>query len=170
MINAPGDVNVEIVRTAVESAVKHSTTLIREDTDLLILLLFYEKASDKDLYFRSDKAKACAPYHINELKTNLGDELCSQLLFVHALNWMQFNFKNKRTGFQKLVKGDTTLKACAHPKQTAAEIVEMGRQAMAITSLASFNTEHSPRKLLVLKHLSPLNAYHQQQQPQNFTA
>lgn len=49
VINAPGDLDVEIVTTAVESAVTHSTTLIGEDTDLLILLLFYAKASDKDL-------------------------------------------------------------------------------------------------------------------------
>lgn len=69
MINAPGDAGVEIVKTAVQFAVTHSTSLVGENADLLVLFLFYAKATDKNLYFRSDKAKACALYHINELKT-----------------------------------------------------------------------------------------------------
>lgn len=140
VINAPGDADVEIVKNAVQSAVTRSTTLIGEDTDLLVLLLFYAKATDKDLYFRSDKAKACAPYHINELKTILGDELCSQLLFIHAYTGCDSTSRiygvGKKTVFQKFVTGDATLKACANAflqqKQTAAVIEGQGSKAMAV--------------------------------------
>ncbi|KAL5020495.1 hypothetical protein ScPMuIL_003387 [Solemya velum] len=134
VINAPGDADVEIVKSAVQSAVTRSTTLVGEDTDLLVLLLFYAKATDEDLYFRSDKAKASAPYHINELKTILGDELCSQLLFIHA--YTGCDSTSRIFGVQKHVKGDTTLKACANTfvqtKQTAAEIENKGCQAMTV--------------------------------------
>ena len=138
--NAPGDADVEIVKAAVQSAVTRSTTLIGEDTDLLLLLLFYAKATEKDLYFRSDKGNACVPYHINALQAFLGDQLCSQLLFIHAYTGCDSTSRifgvGKKTVFQKLVRGDATLKACANafvqPKQTAAVIEGKGCQAMAV--------------------------------------
>ena len=61
-----------------------STTLIGEDTDMLVLLLHYMQQANNDLYFCSDKANADKLYHINELKIVLGEELCSQLLFLHT--------------------------------------------------------------------------------------
>ena len=84
VIYAPGDADVQIVKAAVLSSLTRSTTLIGEDTDMLVLLLHYMQQANKDLYFRSDKANADKLYHINELKIVLGEELCSQLLFLHA--------------------------------------------------------------------------------------
>src|SRR6218665_3555780 len=63
----------------------HITTLIGEDTDLLVLLLYYTKPHCKSLYFRSDKTKAGKVYNINHLKKMIGDDMCSQLLFIHAM-------------------------------------------------------------------------------------
>ena len=54
VIQAPGDADVIIVKTAVESANLYSTALIGEDTDLLILLLYHATKQSKDLYFYSD--------------------------------------------------------------------------------------------------------------------
>ena len=67
VINATGDADVPIVKAAVLSSLTCSTTLIGEDTDLLVLLLHYMQQANKDLYFRSDKANADKLYHINEL-------------------------------------------------------------------------------------------------------
>ena len=79
VINASGDVDVDIVKAAVESSHLHSTTLIGEDTDLFVLLLYHAHAEYKNLYFRSDtKAKATKVYNINRLKVILGNDLCSQ--------------------------------------------------------------------------------------------
>ena len=140
VINAPGDADVPIEKAAVLSAVSHSTTLIGEDTDLLVLLLHYAQQANKDLYFRSDKANADKVYHINELKMVMGEELCSQLLFIHAYTGCDTTSRifgvGKKSVFHKLVKGDATLKDCANyfllPKQTAASIVNKGCQAMAV--------------------------------------
>ena len=88
VINAPGDADVEIAKSGVESSHHHTTTLIGEDTDLLILLLHYAKPGSKDLYFRSDKLKSekCAKvFHINKMKEILGKDICTQLLFIHAM-------------------------------------------------------------------------------------
>ena len=45
VINAPGDSDVDIVRTVIQASRLQTTTLIREDTDVLILLLFYAEES-----------------------------------------------------------------------------------------------------------------------------
>ena len=55
-MNSPGDADEDIGKAAVEACRFHSTTLIGEDTDLLILLLYYVKPNRKDLYFRYDKS------------------------------------------------------------------------------------------------------------------
>ena len=114
LINAPGDADVQIVKAAVLSSLTRSTTLIGEDTDLLVLLLHYMQQANKDLYFRSDKANADKLYHINELKIVLGEKLCSQLLFLHAYTGCDTTSRifgvGKKSVFHKLVKGDATLK------------------------------------------------------------
>ena len=80
IINAPGDADVEIEKAAVENSCHHTTTLIGEDTDLLVLLLHYVKLDNKDLYFRSDKFKSekCAKvFDINKIKEILGKDICT---------------------------------------------------------------------------------------------
>ena len=140
VINAPGDADVQTVKAAVLSSLTRSTTLIGEDTDPLVLLLHYMQQANKDLYFRSDKANADKLYHINELKIVLGEELCSQLLFLHAYTGCDTTSKifgvGKKSVFHKMVKGGATLKDCATSfllsEQTAASIVNKGCQTMAV--------------------------------------
>ena len=141
VINAPGDADVQIVKAAILSSMTHSTTLIGEDTDLLVLLLHYTQQANNDLYFRSDKCNADKVYHINELKMVMGEELFSQLLFLHAYTGCDSTSRifgvGKRSVFHKLVNSDATLKDCANsfilvPKQTSACIVKKGCQAMAV--------------------------------------
>jgi len=52
VVNALGDADVDIVKTAVEASCLHTTTLIGEDTALLVLLLYYAQGDiNKDLFF-----------------------------------------------------------------------------------------------------------------------
>ena len=88
VINAPGDADIQIVKAAVLSSLTRSTTLIGEDTDMLVLLLHYMQQANTDLYVRSDKANADKLYHINKLKIVLGEELGSRLIFSTCLHWM----------------------------------------------------------------------------------
>ena len=50
VINASGDTDVHIVKAAVASSCHQSTTLIGEDTDLLVLLLLYAHTYNNELY------------------------------------------------------------------------------------------------------------------------
>ena len=64
-----------------------------------------------NLYFRSDKPKAdgyIEVYHINRIQEVLGHELCSQLMFIHAMTGSDRTSRifgvGKKTAFQKLAK------------------------------------------------------------------
>ena len=133
---------MDITKTAVNSAQEHSTTLIGEDTDLLILLLHYAEANGKPLYFRSDNQSRGIPkvYYINNFKSILGRELCAQLLFLHAFTGCDSTSRiygvGKKSVFRKLLKGDHVLQSCANaftlPGKNPADIVILGSQAMAV--------------------------------------
>ena len=85
--NAPGDADVLIVSTAVTVAMKKTTVLVGEDTDLLILLLHHYKQGD--LYFMSEPKTAtsqCRRYlNIRQARQVLPDYVSNNILFVHAL-------------------------------------------------------------------------------------
>ena len=62
-------------------------TLVGEDTDLLIVLLHYSRRYNEAIYFRSDankQSKEHKVYNIKLLKEVLGDDVCNELLFIHA--------------------------------------------------------------------------------------
>ena len=76
------------MRSAVDASLLYSTTLIGEDTDLLVLLLYYAQENGKGIYFKSDKPKKDGSqkvYDIRSLKKVMGPEICTQLLFIDAL-------------------------------------------------------------------------------------
>ena len=73
VINASSDIDVDIVKAAVESFHHKLTTLIGEDTDLLILSLHYADFND-NLCFRSDKTGATKVYNINKTKHVFGKD------------------------------------------------------------------------------------------------
>ena len=82
-IQAEGDADLDRVKAAVAKSAYKSTSLIGEDTDLLVLLLYHAPANDcKHLYLRSDKGTTNV-YNITVLKRLLGDDVCSDLLFMH---------------------------------------------------------------------------------------
>ena len=88
VIHAEGDADVDIVKAAITMSSCKSTTLIGEDTDLLVLLLYLGVKDCKDLYFRSDKHKEkhINVYIIKVLKQLLGDGVHSGMLFAHAFS------------------------------------------------------------------------------------
>ena len=107
MVQADGDADGEIVQAAVHASQRQTTTLIGEDTDLLILLLYHYDVDCKDVYFRSDKGKPVI-YNIRVLKDLLGDQICRNLLFVHAFTGCDTSSRifgiGKKSVFQKVTK------------------------------------------------------------------
>jgi len=57
VIQSPGYADVDIVKATVERSRLCTTTLVGEDTDLLILLLRYSRRDNEAIYFRSDANK-----------------------------------------------------------------------------------------------------------------
>ena len=74
LIQSLGDADVNIVKATVERSRHCTTTLVGEDTYLLILLLHYSKTDNEIIYFRSDankQSKEHSVYTINLLKETL---------------------------------------------------------------------------------------------------
>ena len=66
----------------------NTIALIAEDTDLLVLLLYYAQDVNKGFYLRSNKSKSqgnFTVYDISHLKEFLRQGICSQLLFIHVV-------------------------------------------------------------------------------------
>jgi len=135
VIHAMGDADLDIVRTAVSISSEKTTTLIGEDTDLLVLLLYYASPSEgTKLYFRSDKGSPTVVYDIQVIKQVLGSVICQSLLFLHAFTGCDTTSRifgiGKQSSLQKLIKGDPVLQSCAKifstPGQGIDVIVDSG--------------------------------------------
>lgn len=118
VIHVYGDADVDIVKAAVASAKLRDATLVREDTALLILLLYYVKSNSKKLYsyFRFNKLKLKYVYDIFSLEDLLGCELTKQLLFVHTFTGCARSSRtydiDKKGLFQKLIKNYSLIRPC----------------------------------------------------------
>lgn len=115
-----------------------STTLIGEDTDLLILLLYHFNVSHcTELHFRSDKGNATV-YNIKALKDSLGEAMCRRLLFLHAFTGCDSTSRifgvGKKSAFQKILKDGHVICKIAdvfcNPNQHHELIERSGSQAM----------------------------------------
>jgi len=139
VITAEGDADLEIVRAAVCASEHTTTTLIGEDTDLLVLLLHHATSENRGLYYRSDRS-TCRKriYNITEMKDVLGEATCRRLLFLHAFTGCDATSRifgiGKKGAFQKLVQNNKALidAADAFTSQTSTveEIRKHGSEAM----------------------------------------
>lgn len=87
-LHAANDADVLIVKTAVTQAKTVPIVLVGDDTDLLILLLHYAEANACDLVFRPEprqRDKTRKTWDIKKAKTSLGSDVCSLILFIHAV-------------------------------------------------------------------------------------
>ena len=132
VVQASGDADVDIVEAAVPSSMTKSTTVIGDDTDLLVLLLF------KALNFRSDTSKYTKVYDFSVLRNVLGSDVSKHLLFAHAFTGCDTTSRiygmGKRPLIQKLIRGDPVLVNCAvqfcKQNQSIEDIAEMGQKAI----------------------------------------
>lgn len=87
-IHAANDADVLIVKTAVAKAITVPTVLVGEDTDLLVLLLHHAEVNACDLFFRPEprqKDNTRKTWDIKKAKRTLGSDVCSLILFIHAV-------------------------------------------------------------------------------------
>lgn len=88
-IHATGDADVLIVLTAAESALTKPTVVIGEDTDLLVLLCHYAVTGSCKIFLTSEaKHNVKTPvkvWDIHLTKEKLGNDICQNILFIHAV-------------------------------------------------------------------------------------
>ena len=104
--------DVTIVKTAVDSAFGQPTTLVGEDTDLLVLLCYHADLQTHDIIFRSDKNSSATAklkiWSIQKTKNVLGEQMCSILPALHALTGCDTNSRifgiGKGNTFKKVVE------------------------------------------------------------------
>ena len=134
------EANADIVKAAVTMSSYKSTTLVGEDTDLLILLLYYANDDCKDLYFRSNRDQMNSHvYNIKILKQLLGNDVCTDLLFAHAFTGCDTTSRvfgiGKKTVFNKIGNRSPKLQSCSQtfctPNMTQVSIEEAGCEALA---------------------------------------
>ena len=137
VIQAEGDADVDLVKAVVTMSTTRSTTLIWEDTDLLMLLLCHGNLDSKDLFFRSDKGKSFV-YDIKVLKALLGTDVCTGLLFAHAFTGCDTTSRifgvGKNSVFQKVINSDSVLYGCSNifcsPNKDQISVESAGCKAM----------------------------------------
>ena len=86
--HAPGDADLLIVQKAVESAAIVNTVLVGDDTDLLILLCYHASLDSHSIFFRPEPKKTTKNprvWDIQVVMEQLGPEVCSHILFLHAV-------------------------------------------------------------------------------------
>ena len=86
-MHAESDADMRIATTAVRQAKGGPTTVIGEDTDLLILLCYHaDHVFPFPFYFQSDKqGKQTKTWNIHWTQNALGPNICASLLFAHAI-------------------------------------------------------------------------------------
>ena len=85
--HASGDADLLIVQKAVQSATTSNTILVGDDTDLIVLLCYHAKLESHDLFFRAEpkkNTKKLRTWNIKATKEKLGQDICSNILFIHA--------------------------------------------------------------------------------------
>ncbi|KAK3751010.1 hypothetical protein QZH41_020170, partial [Actinostola sp. cb2023] len=86
--HAESDADLLIVKTAVEFAQTRTTILVGDDTDFLILLLFYVYPDGYDLLFIPEPKNNSLRRHVWKIKSiqaQLGKEVCRNILFIHTV-------------------------------------------------------------------------------------
>ena len=87
-LQAEGDADVLIVKTAVDSAVTHPTGLVGDNTDLLVLHCYHTRADSNDLDFRPEpkaNSKERRVWNLLKVKAELGPAVFRNMLFLHAI-------------------------------------------------------------------------------------
>ena len=108
-----------IVKTALDVARKSNTILLVSDTDLLVLLIHYTTKKDKKVYFMPPPKSGSLTclLHIQKVQDILGDKVCSNILFIHAIlgcDTVSRLFGHRKALGLSLVKNKSLLRQLSH--------------------------------------------------------
>ena len=138
--NSTGDADTMIVASALQFAVQgNTTTVVADDTDVLVLLMYHWKENMEDVYFQSEPKKSQKKglflWKIRDLVTKAGEVVIPHLLFVHAwsgCDTVSATFGQGKTSLLKKLKDSEELKQISllmsDPHATAEQIGKAGIQ------------------------------------------
>ena len=136
-----GDADLLIVQTALDIAKENTVTVIGEDTDFLILLLYHKSTKSMPVYLTGEEKSNMKPkpkiWDIQYAKEKLGDDLCNSLLAVHALlgcdTTSRIHGVGKATAFRKFKTNDEfrlLIKTLSSDSGTKADILAAGERLL----------------------------------------
>ena len=138
VVYSDSDADTNIVEITILENQDKDVTLIGEDTDLLILLLYKTIVSDYNLLFYSDKTTTTA-IDIPKYKEALGTNLCGTLLFLHAFTGCDTTsaiYGHGKTAAFKKMKNNKRLQEIALSlnvqNRSHNQVEELGREALKI--------------------------------------
>lgn len=153
VVHAEGDADTLIVKEALNISQEKPVTVVADDTDILILLLYH---SSKNIVMqsatRSDKVR-----DIQAMQRSIGEEACKTLLFVHALTGCDTTSalfgKSKSSAFKSITKSKKLCEWASHfgsseDITTKDYLIDIG--CKFIESLYGSNSEGS--KLNILRY------------------
>ena len=81
VINCNADADTKIVSTALTAAKEHPTTVVADDTDIAVMLLYHWEDKMSPIYFLQERGKKC--WSIKNLQCEIAS-IKPYLLFIHA--------------------------------------------------------------------------------------
>ena len=99
---AYSDADVLIVKTAIQSAFKVQTVFLGDDTDLLVLVLFFYESSSLKLIFRPNNDIMPTPKFGHWKAKDILGGLCEVPPCYSRHNWLRHNIQNKGFSFKEI--------------------------------------------------------------------
>ena len=139
--HASGDADRLIVTVALESAAEKPTIVVGDDTDLLVLLLFYTTQHSCDIYLKPHSAKFSLKqsriWNIKQIQMALGRKVCDNIMFAHAILGCDTTSHifglGKGIALNKIIKKQEFAKQAevfVKPIQNSEDIIEAGEKAI----------------------------------------
>ena len=138
--HARDDADLVIVTTTLQVSQTNDTVLVGDDTDLIVLLLYHSTADCPNKIFFKPEPKGGCPVRymdIAEVRGNLGEEICRNLLFVRAIlgcdtTSRMFGF-GKATVFSLIQKDEYFCEQAAvfsSSESSKSDVIEAGEKAL----------------------------------------
>ena len=137
------DADCIIVKCALQLATEGNVvTVVAEDTDILVLLMYHWNMSMADIYLKSEARSQKKEFHlwkIQDLVATAGDVVISNLLFIHAWSGSDTpcaTFGHGKILFLKKMRESAELqeisKIISNSNATAEEVGQAGIQAFIV--------------------------------------
>jgi len=85
--HATGDADLLNVQKAVQSATISKSVLVDEDTDFIVVLCYHANLDSHNFFFclEPKKHEKICVWNIIATKEKLGEDICSNVLFIHII-------------------------------------------------------------------------------------